>query len=152
MHWVIPLVICPVIHSVICPVILPVIPLVIRPIIRPLIRIVIRPVIRLVICPVIRPVICLVICCPVIHRHRRPSYPHSYPSSYLMLPNLINQFIKLSDGNLQCEWNSDIFQGFFKPAHVGLWSISRPTIVMALSYILCLLVTTGFTQKLLIES
>ena len=26
-----------------------------------------------------------------------------------MLPNLTNQFIKLSDGDLQCEWNSDIF-------------------------------------------
>ena len=27
---------------------------------------------------------------------------------YLMLPNLTNQAIKLSDGDLQCEWNSDI--------------------------------------------
>ena len=26
-----------------------------------------------------------------------------------MLPNLTNHFIKLSDGDLQCEWNSDIF-------------------------------------------
>ena len=45
---------------------------------------------------------------------------HSYPPlsallsdrlsvSYLMLPNLTNQFIKLSDGDLQCEWISDIF-------------------------------------------
>ena len=46
-----------------------------------------------------------------------PGYPPSYllgyllgyPSSYLMLPNLTNQFIKLSDGDLLCEWNSDIF-------------------------------------------
>ena len=35
-----------------------------------------------------------------------PGYP---PSSYLMLPNLTNQFIKLSDGDLQCKWNSDIY-------------------------------------------
>ena len=27
----------------------------------------------------------------------------------LMLPNLTNHYIKLSDGDLQCEWNSDIF-------------------------------------------
>ena len=38
-----------------------------------------------------------------------PGYPLGYPPGYLMLPNLTNQFIKLSDGDLQCEWNSDIF-------------------------------------------
>ena len=33
-----------------------------------------------------------------------PSYPPpGYPPGYLMLPNLTNQFIKLSDGDLQCE-------------------------------------------------
>ena len=33
-----------------------------------------------------------------------PSYPPgNHPSSNLMLPNLTNQFIKLSDGDLQCE-------------------------------------------------
>ena len=32
-----------------------------------------------------------------------------YSSGYLMLSNLTKQFIKLSDGDLQCEWNSDIF-------------------------------------------
>ena len=37
-----------------------------------------------------------------------PNYQPGYPSGYLMLPNLTNQFIKLSDGDLQCEWNSDI--------------------------------------------
>ena len=30
------------------------------------------------------------------------------PPDYQMFPNLTDQFIKLSDGNLQCEWNSDI--------------------------------------------
>ena len=44
-----------------------------------------------------------------------PSYPPSYPPGYqpgypVTLPNLTNQFIKLSDGDLQCEWNSDIFE------------------------------------------
>ena len=29
--------------------------------------------------------------------------PSVYPPGYLMLPNLTNQFIKLSDGDLQCE-------------------------------------------------
>ena len=46
-----------------------------------------------------------------------PSYPPelsalirpSYSSVFLILPNLTNQLIKLSDGDLQCEWNSDIF-------------------------------------------
>ena len=38
-----------------------------------------------------------------------PGYPLGYPPGYLMLPNLTNQFIKLSDGDLQCESNSDIF-------------------------------------------
>ena len=42
----------------------------------------------------------------------QPSYPHSYPSSYLMLPNLINQFIKLSNGDLQCEWIRTFFTNF----------------------------------------
>ena len=43
--------------------------------------------------------------------HPPPGYPPSgFPPGYLMLPNLTNQFIKLSDGNLQCEWNSDIFE------------------------------------------
>ena len=28
---------------------------------------------------------------------------------FLMLPNLTNHYIKLSDGDLQCEWNSDNF-------------------------------------------
>ena len=37
-----------------------------------------------------------------------PGYPSSYPQGYLMLPNLTNQFIKLSNGDLQCEWNSEI--------------------------------------------
>ena len=32
-----------------------------------------------------------------------PNYQPGYPSGYLMLPNLTNQFIKLSDGDLQCE-------------------------------------------------
>ena len=33
-----------------------------------------------------------------------PSYPPgNQPSSYLMLPNLTNQFIKLSDGDHQCK-------------------------------------------------
>ena len=33
-----------------------------------------------------------------------PSYPPpGYLPSYLMLPNLTNHFIKLSDGDLQCE-------------------------------------------------
>ena len=27
---------------------------------------------------------------------------------FLMLPNLTNHYIKLSDGDLQCEWNSDV--------------------------------------------
>ena len=31
------------------------------------------------------------------------------PPAYLTIPNLTNQFIKLSDGDLQSEWNSDIF-------------------------------------------
>ena len=35
----------------------------------------------------------------------RLGYLPSYSSSYLMLPNLTNQFIKLSNGDLQCEWN-----------------------------------------------
>ena len=39
----------------------------------------------------------------------QPSYLPGYSSGYLMLTNLTNQFIKLSDGDLQCEWNSDIF-------------------------------------------
>ena len=30
-------------------------------------------------------------------------YPPGYPPGYLMLPNLTNQFIKLSSGDLQCE-------------------------------------------------
>ena len=30
-------------------------------------------------------------------------YQPSYSSVYLMLPNLTNHFIKLSDGDLQCE-------------------------------------------------
>ena len=43
--------------------------------------------------------------------HPPPSYPPpGYPPGYLMLPNLTNQFIKLSDGDLQCKWNSDIFE------------------------------------------
>ena len=38
-----------------------------------------------------------------------PNYQPGYPSGYLMLPNLTNQFIKLSDGDIQCEWNLDFF-------------------------------------------
>ena len=34
-----------------------------------------------------------------------------------MPPNLTNQFIKLSDGDLQCEWNSDIFSKVLKRYH-----------------------------------
>ena len=36
-------------------------------------------------------------------------YPPGYLPGYLMLSNLTNQFIKSSDGNLLCGWNSDIF-------------------------------------------
>ena len=43
-----------------------------------------------------------------------PSYLPSYSSGYLMLPNLTNQSIKLSDGDLQCEWNSDISNEYGK--------------------------------------
>ena len=32
---------------------------------------------------------------------------------FLMLPNLTNHYIKLSDGDLQCEWNLDIFKNSF---------------------------------------
>ena len=51
--------------------------------------------------------------CPVIPRYL-PAYPPGYPPGpgyppeNLMLPNLTNQFIKLSDGDLQCELNLDI--------------------------------------------
>ena len=37
-----------------------------------------------------------------------------YPPGYLMLPNLTNQFIELSDRDLQCEWNSDILIKYFE--------------------------------------
>ena len=40
---------------------------------------------------------------------QRGHLPPGYLPGYLMLPNLTNHFIKLSDGDLQCEWNSDIF-------------------------------------------
>ena len=78
-----------------------------------------------VIHPNIRPVICPIICPPVIRLQlsalcyplpvihlRLSAYgyrPPSYPPSYLMLPNLTNQFIKFSNGDLQWEWNSDFW-------------------------------------------
>ena len=36
-------------------------------------------------------------------------YPPGYPPGYLMLPNLTNQFIKLSNGNL---WRSSVWMKF----------------------------------------
>ena len=42
-----------------------------------------------------------------------------------MLPNLINQFIKLSDGYLQWEWNSDFFASwYFTKIHKN-WNIEN---------------------------
>ena len=51
--------------------------------------------------------------------------PPSYLPGYLMLPNLTNQFIKLSDGDLQCEWNSDILKTFLWDIFLfTLWTFS----------------------------
>ena len=59
--------------------------LVIHPVICQVVRL------RQVICPVIHPVICpIILWC-------------------LMLPNLTIQVIKLSNGDIQCEWNLDFF-------------------------------------------
>ena len=42
-----------------------------------------------------------------------------------MLPNLINQFIKLSDGDLQWEWNPDFFASwYFTKIHKN-WNIEN---------------------------
>ena len=38
-----------------------------------------------------------------------PGYQAQLSARLFMLPNLTNQFINLSNGDLQCEWNSDIF-------------------------------------------
>ena len=70
----------------------------------------VHPVVHPVICPVIHPVICPVVRLvvhPVIHP--LPCHLPGYSYSYLMFTNLTNHFIKLSYGDLQCEWNSDIF-------------------------------------------
>ena len=63
----------------------------------------------------------------------RPSYPPGlsarviwgYSSSYLMLSNLTNHFNKLSNGDLQCEWNSDFFFGFLVVTVIFPFSLDR---------------------------